>query len=133
VPLNTALGTRTVAYPHPRKLSGAFSGALRTFSYWVATGSVGLPLLESVEYRTTMLEEPSLMEQAFAIFVNVLEFNEDGEPINAKYAEFRAAQYIRSYCDAAYVVAPPFEVWECELHAPPPRKDIKPWPENAGA
>ncbi|OGT88714.1 MAG: hypothetical protein A2286_07315 [Gammaproteobacteria bacterium RIFOXYA12_FULL_61_12] len=118
---------------NPSKLSHSFSGALRTFSYWVATGSVGHPLLEGIEYRQTMLEEPSLMEMAYAIFANVIEFDEQGEPINAKYAERRAAQYIRSYCDPEYVVTPPFEAWEQELYGPPPRKDPKPWPEVGAA
>jgi len=117
---------------HPPRLSHSFSGALRTFSYWVAAGSVGLPLLAGVEYRQTMLEEPSLMEMAFAIFANVVELDDEGAPINAKYAEHRAAQYIRSYCDPGYVVTPPFEAWEQALHGPPPREDIKPWPATSG-
>ena len=118
---------------HPPKLSHSCSGALRTFSYWVAAGSVGLPLLEGVEYRQTMLEEPSLMEMAYAIFANVVEFDAAGAPINAKYAERRAAQYIRSYCDPGYVVTPPFEDWETALHGPPPREYSKPWPAASGA
>jgi hypothetical protein len=108
----TNLNGRFTSVKHPHKLSHSFSGALRTFSYWVAAGSVGLPLLEGLEYRQPMLEEPSLMEMAYAIFANVIEFDEHGEPVNAKYAEHRAAQYIRSYCDPTYVVAPPFEAWE---------------------
>ena len=75
-----------------------------------------------------MIEEPSMLEQAYAIFANVIELNEEGEPVNAKHAEYRAAQYIRSYCDPKYVVSPPFEVWEQELYGPPPKDDIKPWP-----
>ncbi|XXY44653.1 hypothetical protein WME91_32080 [Sorangium sp. So ce269] len=113
---------------YPLKLSPSFSGALRTFSFWIANGSVGHPLLEGVRYREVMIEEPSLLEQVYAIFANVIEFNEEGDPLNAKYAEHRAAQYIRSYCEPGYVVSPPFEAWEQELHAPPPRRDPKPWP-----
>lgn len=113
---------------YPPRLSRSFSGALRTFSFWIANGTVGLPLLEGVDYRQVMVEEPSLLEQAYAIFANVIELDEDGEPLNAKYAEHRAAQYIRSYCDPGYVVHPPFEAWEQELHGPPPREDPKPWP-----
>jgi hypothetical protein len=101
---------------------------LRTFSYWVATGSVGHPLLDGIEYRQVMLAEPSLMEQAYAIFANVIEFDQRGIPVNAKYAEYRAAQWIRRYCDAGYQVVPPFESWEVELHRPPPIQDPKPWP-----
>jgi len=113
---------------HPAKLSQEFSGALRTFSFWVANGSVGLPLLEGIDYWDALTESPSLMEEVYAIFVNVMEFNEDGVPINAKYAEFRAAQCIRRWCDPSYKVTPPFEAWETELHGPPSKLDIKPWP-----
>jgi hypothetical protein len=100
---------------YPRKLSQDFSGALRTFSFWIANGTVGHPLLKGIDYRPEMLLSPSLTEQAYAIFANVIEFSEDGMPTNAKYAEYRAAQYIRSYCDRTYVVSPPFEGWEVEL------------------
>lgn len=115
---------------YPRKLSQDFSGALRTFSFWIANGTVGHPLLKGIDYRPEMLLSPSLTEQAYAIFANVIEFSEDGMPTNAKYAEYRAAQYIRSYCDRTYVVSPPFEGWEVELFGPPPREDSKPWPSG---
>jgi hypothetical protein len=111
---------------HPRRLSPGFSGALRTFSYWMAAGSVGEPLLRGVSYREVMLDEPSLMEAAYAIFANVLEFDAAGNPVNAKYAEHRAAQHIRAYCDPSYVVEPPLEGWEVELYDPPPLRDPEP-------
>ena len=101
---------------YPAKLSQALSGALRTFSFWMANGSVGLPLLDGIDYRPALIESPSLMEAAYAIFANVIELSDDGEPINAKYAEYRAAQYIRRWCDSSYVVNPPFESWEVELY-----------------
>jgi hypothetical protein len=118
---------------HPKKLSPEFSGALRTFSFWVANGTVGMSLLQDIDYRQTMIEEPSMLEIAYAIFANVLEFDESGAPINAKYAEYRAAQYIRQYCDPSYRALPAFEAWEQELHDPPPRHDPKPWPPGAAA
>src|SRR5215467_3231387 len=80
---------------HPSKLSPAFSGTLRTFSYWIAAGSVRHPLLEGIEYRQIMLAEPSLTEGAYAIFANVIEFDQRGMPVNAKYAEHRTAQWIQ--------------------------------------
>jgi hypothetical protein len=49
---------------YPRKLSQDFSGALRTFSFWIANGTVGHPLLEGIDYRPEMFASPSLMEQA---------------------------------------------------------------------
>jgi len=115
---------------YPKKLSPEFSGALRTFSFWIANGSVGHPLLEGIAYRPEMLASPSVMEQAYSIFANIIELSSDGIPTNAKYAEYRAAQYIRSYCDPTYTVDPPFEDWEVELPAPPPLKDSKPWPSG---
>ncbi|MDC0741310.1 hypothetical protein POL67_08140 [Polyangium sp. rjm3] len=55
------------------------------------------------------------VEMTCALFVNVLELDEEGVVRNAKQAENHAAQYIRSYVDAAYVVEPPFEDWETNL------------------
>jgi hypothetical protein len=107
---------KEIELKHPKKLSAEFSGALRTFSYWLASGSVGLPMLDGVDYRAVMLREPSLMEAAYAIFANVMELDEHGKPINAKHAQRRAAQFIRSYCDPSYVVEPAFEDWERALH-----------------
>ena len=115
---------------HPERLSHGFSGALRTFSFWMANGSVGWPLLEGIDYRQAILESPSLMEEAYAIFANVIEFSAEGEPVNAKYAERRAAQCIRRWCDSTYIVSPPFHDWETELHSPAPKYDSKPWPEG---
>ena len=100
---------------YPENLSSGFSGALRTFSFWIANGTVGLPLLEGIDYRPELFASPSVMEQAYAIFANVIELSDDGTPTNEKHAEHRAAQYIRSYCDPTYVVDPPFENWEVEL------------------
>ena len=82
-----------------QKLSHSFSGALRTFSFWVANGTLGNPILEGIDYRSTVFCEPSALEQVYAIFANVLEFDEAGLVQNAKYAERRAAQWLRSYID----------------------------------
>ena len=98
-----------------QKLSNSFSGALRTFSYWIANGTVGLPLLEGIDYYC-IFEEPSALERAYAIFANVIEMDEVGIVCNAKYAEMRAAQYIRSYVDSSYKVEPEFEDWEIDLY-----------------
>ena len=97
------------------RLTHSTSGAIRLFSFWLANRTVGLPLLEGVDY-SCIFEEPSALEQTYAIFVNVLELDDAGTVTNAKLAEQRAAQYIRSYVDAAYVVEPPFEDWEVALY-----------------
>lgn len=101
------------------KLSHSFSGALRMFSFWIANGTVGLPLLDGIDY-TCIFSEPSALEQAYAIYANVVELDEAGRVTNARHAERRAAQWIRSYVDQSYRVDPPFEDWEVALHAPPP-------------
>jgi len=106
--------------PH---VSHSVSGALRTFSYWLVNGTVGLPLLDGIDY-SCIFQEASALEQVYAIFINVLEFDESGQVINAKYAERRAAQFIHSYVTRSDV-QPPFEGWEVALYEPPPRIDPK--------
>jgi hypothetical protein len=103
------------------RLSNSVSGAIRTFSFWLASGTVGHPLLDEVDY-SSVFREPSALEQVYAIYANVLEFDESGQVINAQYAEQRAAQYILQYVTGR-AAEPPFEGWEVELHEPPPRSD----------
>lgn len=100
------------------KLSHSFSGALRTFSFWIANRTVGMPLLEGINY-SCIFNEPSAMEITYAINANVIELDADGRVVNAKHAERRAAQWIRSYVEPSYRVKPPFEDWETMLHEPP--------------
>ena len=63
------------------------------------------------------VDSPSQAETCFAIFANVLELDEQGEPINEKYAERRAATWLYRYCTGEL---PPgeadLEPWECELY-----------------
>jgi hypothetical protein len=98
-----------------KKLSNSFSGALRTFSFWIANGTVGHPLLEGMDY-SCIFNEPSALEQTYAIFANVIEMDDDGNVLNAKYAEKRAAQFIRSYIDSNYKIETPLEEWEVALY-----------------
>ena len=77
------------------KLNHSVSGAVRLFSYWIANGTVGYPLLERIDYFSEFKESPSLLETVYAVFMNNLELDENGEVLNAKYAEHRAAQYIK--------------------------------------
>lgn len=97
------------------RLSHSTSGAIRLFSFWLANRTVGLPLLDGIDYGC-IFEEPSALEQTYAIFANVLELDAEGTVLNAKHAEQRAAQYIRSYVESSYRVEPPFEDWEVALH-----------------
>ncbi len=108
------------------KLSAAFSGALRTFSFWIANRTVGYDVLIGIDY-SAIFREPSALETAYAIFANVIELDDAGNVLNAKWAEHRAAQWIRSYVTGV-PEEPPFDEWEIALHAPPPKRDILPWP-----
>ena len=103
------------------KLSHSFSGALRTFSFWVANGTVGHPLLDDVDY-SCIFEEPSALQRVYAIFANVIELDEEGRVLNAKWAERRAAHFILGYVKGTKE-EPAFEDWEIDLHEPPPRSD----------
>lgn len=109
--------THVIPADTPARLSGPTVGALRTFAYWIANGTAGQPLLDGLDYWQVMREEPSLMEQVFAIFGNVLRLDQDGRPINARAAERRAAQYIRQYMTGQAAI-PDWEDWEVDLHEP---------------
>lgn len=104
------------------KLSKSFSGALRTFAYFIASETHYQ--LKGVNYLDLFGEEPSAIEQAFAIFANVIELDENENVLNAKYAEKRAVDYIRSFCESEFEVQPPYEDWETELYSAPPLQDI---------
>ena len=89
--------------------------ALRFFAFDLAEGTLQLDLLEDFDYRSAIMSYGSGLEQVFAIFANVLDVNEASEVANYDAAEFRAAQWIRRFCDHAYRVDPPFASWELEL------------------
>lgn len=102
------------------RLSHDFSGALRTFAYFMTSGSHYM--LNDVDYLSLYGSEPSAIEQAYAIFANVIELDEQGNVLNFTHAQKRATDYLRSYCDPAFEVVPPFEAWETELYGPPELK-----------
>ncbi len=79
--------------------------------------------LKGIDYLSLYGNEPGAIEQAFAIYANVIELDDAGRVLNAKYAEKRATDYLRAYCDPSFKVDPPFEDWEVVLHKPPPLKD----------
>ncbi len=96
------------------KLSNSFSGALRTFTYFMASGTHYN--LKGIEYISLYGEEPSAIEQVFAIYANVIEMDENGVVLNDQYAQLRATDYLRQYCAPNFVVNPPYEDWEIELY-----------------
>jgi len=105
------------------RLGNSFSGTLRTFAYFMASGTQYT--LKGVDYLPLYGEEPSAIEQVYAIFANVLELDEDGQVLNAHYAQKRATDYLRAYCDPTFKVTPPYEEWEIALHSPPPLKELR--------
>ncbi len=102
------------------KLSNEFSGALRTFAYFMASGSHNM--LKDIEYLELYGSEPSAIEMTFAIFTNVIELDDAGKVKNFTEAQKRATDYLRSYCESGYEVDPPFQDWEIALHSPPKKE-----------
>ena len=97
------------------KLSEQVRGQLRFFAFFLGNRTLDIELLDGIDY-TDLFNEPSMLEMVFAIFGNVLEIDERGHVLNSGQPERRAAQYIRSLYDQGYIVEPPFELWETELH-----------------
>ena len=98
------------------KVSHSLSGAVRQFSYWFVHGTLGYPVLKEIDYLSELEEDSSCMEQAFSIFMNNLELDDEENVLNYKYCERRSAEYIRSYFEATYHPDKPFEDCELELH-----------------
>ena len=103
------------------KVSNDFSGALRTFAYFMTSGTHYM--LEDIDYLDLYGQDPSAVEMAYAIFANVLEMDSEGNVLNFTHAQRRATDYIRSYCVASFEVSPPYEEWEMELYGPPGLQD----------
>jgi hypothetical protein len=72
--------------------------------------------LKGIDYLSLYGSEPSAIEQVFAIYANVIELDDDGVVVNARYAEKRATDYLRAYLDPAFAVDPPYEDWKIALH-----------------
>jgi hypothetical protein len=108
-----------------QKVSESLNNAYCGFALWPANGSVGDPVLQGVDYRV-IFTEPSALQQAFAVYGNVLRMDNAGKVLNSKRAEMRAAQSIHQYVQKGYVPDPPLEVWEMGLPRHPGVKDIDP-------
>ncbi|MFI1801958.1 hypothetical protein ACH427_32135 [Streptomyces sp. NPDC020379] len=92
--------------------------AIRFFAFYLANGTVDLDILDDIDYRPSLMGSGSALEMVFAVFTNVLQVDEDGKVMNEGDAQYRAAQWIRAYCDPGFEADPPFEAWETELHGP---------------
>ncbi|GAB2569521.1 hypothetical protein Aab01nite_07390 [Paractinoplanes abujensis] len=89
--------------------------AFRLFGFYLAEGTLDLELLDGFDYRPAVMNYGSGLEMVLAVFANVLDVNEAGQVTNYGDAEYRAAQWIRRFCDDQYLVDPPFAAWETEL------------------
>jgi hypothetical protein len=96
------------------RLSPYFSGALRQFAYFMASGTHYM--LQGIDYLSLYGNEPSAIEQVFAIFANVIELDEQGKVVNYEYAQKRATDYLRAYCDTNFTVSPAYQDWEVALY-----------------
>ena len=81
-------------------------------------------MLKGINYLELYGTDPSAIEQVYAIFINVLEVDNEGTVLNAHYAQRRATDYLKAYCDPNFKVQPAYEDWEVELYGPPPLKDL---------
>lgn len=100
------------------KLPTQLRGELRLFAFFLGNGTLSSDVLDDFDYTAQCGDDPSALEQVFAIWSNVLELDQSGNATNAAEAAKRAAQWLRRYLDDTYVVSPPFEEWELELHGP---------------
>jgi hypothetical protein len=103
------------------QLSEDFRRSLRHFVFYYTNGTLNWvigegDILKGIDYRNGLVTEASLVEQAFAIYANVIQMDTSGKVLNDSYAMRRAAQWIRRVCDSGYKVEPEFEDWEVELH-----------------
>jgi hypothetical protein len=74
-------------------------------------------MLEGINYWDAVRESPSQLEICFAIFVNVLELDDHGDPVNEQQAERRAAAWLYRYCTGELPPGEPdLEPWECALY-----------------
>lgn len=96
------------------RIPPAASGAIRTFVYFLASGTHFR--LTGVDYLYLYGNEPSAVEKTIAIFVNILAWDDQGKITNLKHADQRATDYLRSYCDSSFTMEPPLEDWEGNLY-----------------
>jgi len=74
-------------------------------------------MLDGIDYWDELKDSPSQMETCFAIFANVLELDDNGQPLNEKYAERRAATWLYQYCTGHLPPGKgPLEAWETALY-----------------
>ena len=99
------------------KLSQNIRCAIRHFVFYLHNGTIDFEVMGDHDYRSDMMDEASLMEAAYSVFLNNLEIDEEGIVLNFEHAKKRAAHYLKSVTDSSYEPNPKFEDWEVELHS----------------
>ena len=92
----------------------SLSTAIRKFSFWLANGTVDYVNMKDISYKDQIMDEPSALEMIYAIFINNLKFDENGQVENAKYAESRSGIFIRQYFNGDH--SENLDSWEMELY-----------------
>lgn len=105
-------------------LSEEFRADLRFFAFLLGNGTLLINETE-LEYGGALARKDDALGRVFAVFVN--RWQPGGDPPRPKYADRRAAQWLRRHCDPAYTVLPPFEAWETEIGGMQPgwRESVK--------
>jgi hypothetical protein len=85
------------------------SDSFKAFSKWFIESGV----VEGVGYTNYIEDGASFVEQCFAIWANVIEFDEV-QAINFEQATSRVTEYMKSYYDTSFKHC--LEDWEFELH-----------------
>ena len=101
------------------KLSEDVRADLRFLAFYLGNGTLQLQELPWVDYSDVLNSagSGSVLEQAFAIWSNVLDIDPSGKVLNREAAQKRVAQYIRQQAEPTYIVDPPFEEWELQLYS----------------
>ncbi len=79
------------------KLSDDFKRCLKHFVHYYTNGTLPYVIgdeciLKDIDYREILKTEASLVEQAFAIYANNIEMDNQGKVLNNSHAMKRAAQ-----------------------------------------
>lgn len=85
------------------------AGSFKSLSKWFIQSSI----VDGVEYSNYIEAGASFVEQCFAIWANVIVFEEQNA-VNYDHAINRVTEYIKSYFDPNY--EDNLEEWEIELH-----------------
>ncbi|RYE54338.1 MAG: hypothetical protein EOP48_12540 [Sphingobacteriales bacterium] len=89
--------------------SSDLSGSFKAFSKLFIESAV----IEGMGYTNYIEDGASFVEQCFAIWANVIEF-EDGQAKNFEHATSRVTEYKKSYYDTSFKHS--LEDWEFELY-----------------